>query len=143
MMSVTKGLNLGANSRVKRLFLRIGKLSRLTGMSCDALRFYERLGFIRAERTTSGYRDYPAEAVDLLQYVKTAKMLGFTLKEIGLAMPDMWSNPDRDAAVETVMRLKLEAVEARIGALTSLRDELRRRLMRRCPLRPALDALDA
>lgn len=52
-------------------------------MSIDTLRFYERQGIIAApRRLTSGYRNYSEDAVDRLRFVKDAKGLGFSLREI-------------------------------------------------------------
>ena len=41
----------------------IGELATVSGLSREALRFYEQQGLIRARRLGNGYRDYPAEAV--------------------------------------------------------------------------------
>lgn len=116
--------------------MRIGQLAKAAGVSTDALRFYERRGLIRSDRTAAGYRDYPEAAVELVAYIKAAKALGFTLLEIGEAMPELWDAPDRDAAVKALLERKLDAINARIGALSTLRDEIARRLPDICPLRP-------
>jgi MerR family copper efflux transcriptional regulator len=54
----------------------IGELAAASGLSREALRFYEQQGLIRARRLDNGYRDYPAEAVALVQYIRTAQQLG-------------------------------------------------------------------
>ena len=61
----------------------IGELATASGLSREALRFYEQQGLIRARRLANGYRDYPPEVVTLVQYIRTAQQLGFTLAEIG------------------------------------------------------------
>ncbi|NWD78637.1 MerR family DNA-binding transcriptional regulator, partial [Pseudomonas gingeri] len=53
--------------------MRIGELARACVVSCDTLRFYEQRGLIVAQRSANGYRDYPAEMVQLVQYIKTAQ----------------------------------------------------------------------
>ncbi|MFY8041985.1 MAG: family 1 glycosylhydrolase, partial [Rhodoferax sp.] len=47
-------------------------------------------GLIRARRLANGYRDYPPEVVTLVQYIRTAQQLGFTLAEIGDRLPSIW-----------------------------------------------------
>ena len=63
--------------------MTIGRLARRTGVTVDTLRFYERQGIIgRPRRMVSGYRNYSDEVIDRLQFVKDAKGLGFSLREI-------------------------------------------------------------
>ena len=54
----------------------IGELATASGLSREALRFYEQQGLIRARRLDNGYRDYPPEVVTLVQYIRTAQQLG-------------------------------------------------------------------
>ena len=63
--------------------LTIGKVSRLTDIGVETVRFYEKSGLIdEPSRTESGYRQYPPSTVVRIQFIKRAKELGFTLKEI-------------------------------------------------------------
>jgi DNA-binding transcriptional MerR regulator len=63
--------------------MTIGRLARTIGVSVDTLRFYERKGLIgRPRRMVSGYRNYSDDAIDRLRFVKDAKGLGFSLREI-------------------------------------------------------------
>ena len=63
--------------------MTIGRLARRAGVTVDTLRFYERQGIIaRPRRLISGYRNYSDEDIDRLQFVKDAKGLGFSLREI-------------------------------------------------------------
>ena len=48
--------------------MRIGELSALTGVSIDAVRYYERRGVLpRADRTESGYRLFSDDSVARLR----------------------------------------------------------------------------
>ena len=63
--------------------LTIGKLAKQVGLGIETVRFYERQGLIEPPpRTDSNYRIYPEEEVNRLKFIKRAKDLGFTLKEI-------------------------------------------------------------
>ncbi len=63
--------------------MTIGRLARRAGLTVDTLRFYERQGIIaRPRRSLSGYRNYSEDVVGRLQFVKDAKRLGFSLREI-------------------------------------------------------------
>ncbi|MCD6733868.1 MAG: MerR family transcriptional regulator [Burkholderiaceae bacterium] len=115
--------------------MMIGELARATGLTREALRFYESRGLIRARRMPNGYRDYPAETVMLVDYIRTARQLGFTLTEIGERMPEIWNRADAGSAIAGVLREKLVEIERRIVALQTLRDDLAARVGRECPLR--------
>lgn len=105
--------------------LRIGELARLTGVSADTLRHYERKGLLKPHRLSNGYRVYPAHAVDRVRLVQCALVLGFTLDELArvLKVRDSGGAPCRQ--VLTLTATKLEALEERLHEMTMLRDEMR------------------
>ena len=120
--------------------MRIGQLAQATGLSRDALRFYEKRGLLTPQRGSNGYRSYPAEAADWLRYVRTAQSLGFTLAEIEADLPLLAAGDASPEALRAALRRKLDDISRRVEGLTALRDELSRRLdetMAACPLRPA------
>jgi MerR family mercuric resistance operon transcriptional regulator len=64
--------------------LTIGQLAKQAGVGVETVRFYERKGLLDAPpRRASGYRQYARAVVARLQFIKRAKALGFSLKEIG------------------------------------------------------------
>ena len=115
----------------------IGELAAASGLSREALRFYEQQGLIRARRLGNGYRDYPPEALTLVQYIRTAQQLGFTLAEIGDRLPAIWDAADPAPALSQVLALKLHEIDARIAALQALRQTLAERVALDCPLHAA------
>ena len=63
--------------------LTIGKLARKSGVNVETIRFYERKGLInQPEKPPEGYRRYPAEAGVRVRFIRNAKELGFSLREI-------------------------------------------------------------
>lgn len=60
-----------------------GELAKATGVSADTIRHYEKIGVLpKAVRTASGYRVYPASAVERVRVVQRALRIGFTLAEL-------------------------------------------------------------
>lgn len=62
----------------------IGELSRMTGLSRDTIRFYEKSGLIelrRKDRLANNYRDYPESTLERLRQIQVLKDCGFTLEE--------------------------------------------------------------
>lgn len=63
--------------------LTIGQVARKAGFGIETVRFYERNGLIdEPPRKTSGYRQYPESVIPRLWFIKRAKELGFSLREI-------------------------------------------------------------
>lgn len=63
--------------------LRIGAVAAAAGVGVQTLRYYERRGLFPAvRRTSAGYREYSADAVRRVQFIRRAQAMGFTLDEI-------------------------------------------------------------
>jgi MerR family mercuric resistance operon transcriptional regulator len=63
--------------------LTIGQLAKQAGVNIETIRYYERQGLLpEPPRRASGYRQYSAEFVKRIQFIKRAQTLGFSLKEI-------------------------------------------------------------
>ncbi len=63
--------------------LTISQLARQAGVGVETVRFYERKGLLEPPpRRESGYRQYSEAVVKRLLFIKRAKELGFSLKEI-------------------------------------------------------------
>jgi len=63
--------------------LKIGELSKESGVSIDTIRFYEDKGLISpTNRSEKGYRFYDLATSNALEFIISSKELGFTLNEI-------------------------------------------------------------
>lgn len=110
---------------VSNATFRSGELARVTGVSADTLRHYERIGVLpRAPRTSSGYRVYPADAVNRVRVVRRALHIGFTLPELA----DIFRTREAGGApcqrVFELAKTKLAAIEADIATLTKARRQM-------------------
>jgi len=98
----------------------------------ETVRFYERQGLLQEpDRRASGYRQYDLEAVAVLRFIRRAKELGFTLKEIkGLLALRLDASATR-AEVRQQAKTKVADIEARIADLQRVRDVLLK-LIKKC-----------
>ena len=100
--------------------MRSGELARLTGISADSIRHYERLGILpKAERTEGGYRIYPPSTVQRVQLTQRAVQLGFTLKELSEILQ---TRDNGGAPCQRVLKL----TEEKLHSLGKQIQELRR-----------------
>jgi MerR family transcriptional regulator, Zn(II)-responsive regulator of zntA len=105
--------------------MRIGELASELGITSQAVRFYERAGLLKEPaRSESGYRQYGADDLKRLRFIRQAKALGFTLNEIGsmLRMHDAGHAPCSE--VIAIAERHLEEVEAEIDRLLRFRRQL-------------------
>lgn len=106
---------------------RSGELARLTGVSTDTLRHYERIGVLPGPpRAANGYRVYSAGSLDRVLVVQRALRAGFSLPELSriLGQRDRGGAPCR--MVHSLARQKLRALDEQIRGLEELRAFLKR-----------------
>ncbi|MBE7487047.1 MerR family DNA-binding protein [bacterium] len=105
--------------------MTIGKLAKLCGVGVETVRFYEREGLIRQpERKPSGYRVYSEEAVRQIHFIRQAKELGFSLKEIGELLDLRLDGEKVCNEVRSLAEAKMADVEEKIRALERMRQTL-------------------
>lgn len=119
--------------------MNIGQLSRRTGVPIDTVRYYEKQRLLPPPtRSASGYRHYEADDVLRLNFIRRAKVLGFTLDEIRDLLALSSARDGDMAAIRAAATDKLADVERRLAELTRMRDGLRT-LVEACPGHGALD----
>ncbi|NRB41895.1 MAG: MerR family transcriptional regulator [Pseudomonadales bacterium] len=60
----------------------IGELSKRTGLSIKAIRFYEKIELIKQPERAGRYRVYQETDIEILVLIKEAKALGVTLAQL-------------------------------------------------------------
>jgi DNA-binding transcriptional MerR regulator len=68
-------------------FMRIGELSRRTGVSERLLRYYEEQGLLRPARGRSGYRDYAEADLETVRGIRTLLAAGLSTSTIAHVLP--------------------------------------------------------
>lgn len=64
--------------------MTIGELARRGGVGIETVRYYQRRHLIpEPPRKAKGFREYSDDTLQTLRFIRRAKGLGFTLKEIG------------------------------------------------------------
>ena len=106
--------------------LKISELSAKTGLTAHTLRFYEKHGLIQAStRSESGYRYYNAADIRRVEFVKTARSIGFSLEDINQLLSirvDKLSHSCQE--VTEITRNKLDEVNGKINELQSMQQTL-------------------
>jgi redox-sensitive transcriptional activator SoxR len=107
--------------------VRVGEVAERAGVHVETLRYYERRGLLPLPaREPSGQRRYDEETVRFVRAIKEAQAVGFTLAEIGEYLRAARRSTAPSEALRVRMAAKIDEIDARVGALRRMRDELAR-----------------
>ncbi len=106
--------------------MQIGQISKRTGLSVDAIRFYERNGLLAPpSRSQGGFRLYSMDDLSTLQFIRSLQNLGFSLNEVrdflSLRTNDLWACSE----VRNRLGQKFKDIHAKRVALECLENELK------------------
>jgi len=105
--------------------MRIGQLAAKAAVNIQTIRFYERNGLIKPpRRLPSGYRDYPAATLTIIDFIKRNQKAGFTLKEIGQMLKAIASGSPGGLNRRADLQKRIRAIDEQITALQMTRQEL-------------------
>jgi MerR family copper efflux transcriptional regulator len=128
--------------------VNIGEAATASGVSAKMIRHYEEAGLIRpATRTESNYRVYSPNDVEVLRFVRQARRLGFSMKQIALLL-GLWEDRSRPSSeVKRLAKEHIAELDLRIRELTEMKETLEH-LAQHCrgdsrPECPILDELAA
>lgn len=107
--------------------MRIGELARESGLAVETIRYYEKEGLIAAPpRSPSGYRDYPPLTLHYLNFIRSAKAVGFSLKECRDLLAIFVSRDAHTCAeVKNLSEEKLTQLEWQMEALQRMHQTLK------------------
>lgn len=128
-------------------FMNIGELANLSGVNAKLIRHYESIGLIpKASRTDSGYRIYSATDVQFLRFIRRARSLGFSMKEIKKLI-GLWRNKARASREVKALALShVQELERKIRDMQEMAQNLQL-LARHChgdsrPSCPIIESLE-
>lgn len=126
--------------------LTIGTLAKASGVHLETVRYYERIGLMpKPSRTASNYRNFGPEHVERLSFIRRAREIGFSIREIRELLAIAEPGRASCAEVQTLTTIHLGEVRAKIADLRRLEailaGALERCLVEPAPVCPVLDML--
>ena len=103
--------------------MRIGEVAARAGVSVRALRYYEEHGLLTSERSSSGQRHYPPEAVDRVRFIQNLYAAGLGSKAVLRILPCLERGVLTDEMHERLLAERAR-VQAQLDELTVTRDKL-------------------
>ena len=109
----------------KTALLTIGELSRRTGLSVSAIRYYEARGLLSAIRTGGNQRRFLRSDIRRLSFALIAQRLGLTLAQIEVELATLpLGRPPSRSDWQAISRRVRQALQDRITMLERTRDLL-------------------
>ena len=101
--------------------MNIGQASQASGVSVKMIRHYEAIGLLpKMARTSANYRLYGDNEIHTLRFIRRARTLGFSMKDIQ-ELVGLWQNRSRSsAAVKKIAGKHVDALEARIAEMQGM-----------------------
>jgi Cu(I)-responsive transcriptional regulator len=105
--------------------MNIGAAAKHSGVSAKMIRHYEGIGLIsKAARSYSGYRTYAASDVHTLRFIRQARNLGFSIKQIEQLL-GLWRNQRRPSSkVKALAQEHIAELDARIAEMQAMKRTL-------------------
>lgn len=105
--------------------LTIGQLAKRAQLNVETVRYYERRGLMPdPPRRASGYRQYSEDDITRIRFIRHAKDLGFSLKEISELL-SLRIDPDTTCGdIKRKAEAKIADIEEKIRALQEMKKGL-------------------
>ncbi len=105
--------------------MTIGELAKSSGVNAKLIRHYESIGLVpKASRSDSGYRIYSEKDIQFLRFIKRARGLGFSMKEIKKLI-GLWRNKSRASKdVKALAQTHIKALETKISEMQEMAESL-------------------
>lgn len=103
----------------------ISELARQAGVTTKAVRYYESVGLIAAQRRPNGYREYDEADVRLVREIRELRALGIRVEQSRPFLECLVSGHgqgDDCADARAIYRAAIAEFDARIAELTARRD---------------------
>lgn len=106
--------------------LKIGEVAKATGLSVDAIRFYQRERLLKQPaRTEGGFRLFNRQDIQTLRFIRQAQELGFSLSDIRQLLYLQAGQTQTCSHVRDLLQQKLEAVQGKMSELRILERKLK------------------
>jgi len=104
--------------------MNIGDAASRSGLPAKTIRYYEEVGLLSPGRAANGYRDYSAEDIHGLAFLKRARGLGFSIEECRQLMALYRDKGRSSADVREIAVAHVAAIDERIAELQAMRRTL-------------------
>ena len=105
--------------------MNIGQAAKASGITAKMIRHYESVGLLPpATRSDTGYRQYGEREVHVLRFIRRARDLGFSIKDIS-GLLSLWHDRQRPSRqLKALAQAHMQQLQRKIDELQSMRQTL-------------------
>lgn len=106
--------------------MRIGELSKATGVDIETIRFYEKSGLLPGPaRSDNGYRDYAHAHLERLAFIRHCRALDMSLADVAQLLASLdTEDAEQLTQVDGLVEAQLARVRARLASMLALEQQL-------------------
>lgn len=104
--------------------MNVGTAARRSGLPAKTIRYYEEIGLIQPARADNGYRDYSADDIHRLAFLRRARGLGFSIDDCRQLMALYRDKSRASQDVRAIARSHVTAIEEKLRELQAMRKTL-------------------
>ena len=107
--------------------MKVSELAKQAGVTADTVRHYSKIGLLNPRRDPdNGYQLYDGEAWKRLRFIQKARLLGFSLQDIGAIVHHQHRGASPCPMVRNLMQAHLPKVRQQITELQQQLDRMER-----------------
>ncbi|MBT5002223.1 MAG: Cu(I)-responsive transcriptional regulator [Tateyamaria sp.] len=111
--------------------MNISEVAKVTDLSVKTIRYYEEIGLVTPHRSSNGYRSFDKRETHKLQFLASARALGFSIENCRSLLA-LWVDRSRASAdVKQIAQDHLTEIEEKIISLRDMQITLQN-LVRAC-----------
>ena len=105
----------------------VSEVAKSAGVSANVVRYYSRIGLLNPGRNPdNGYREYTPQDVVRVSFIRKAKWLGFTLKDVKTILEKADSGESPCGEVRRIITERLQENQLRLDRLNEIQERMER-----------------
>jgi len=101
------------------------ELAKLAGVNTNVVRYYSKIGLLSPTRNPdNGYREYTPQDVNRVRFIRKAKWLGFTLKDVETILTESDSGKSPCGKVRGIITERTQEIQQRLDHLHEMQERM-------------------
>jgi len=101
------------------------ELAKLAGVNTNVVRYYSKIGLLSPTRNPdNGYREYTPQDVNRVRFIRKAKWLGFTLKDVETILAESDSGKSPCGKVRGIITERTQEIQQRLDHLHEMQERM-------------------
>ena len=103
------------------------EIAKSAGVSANVVRYYSRIGLLNPTRNPdNGYREYTPQDAIRVRFIRKAKWLGFTLKDVKVILEEADSGKSPCGEVRRIIAERVRENQQRLEHLQEIQERMER-----------------